>query len=127
MSEEPWARWGGLVACASGRAELAAALDTIAAEMRAEEGPRWNVLGVQVRRRRLSGRLGGIVHRSGHRVVLVEERLGPDEASFVAAHEVAHMVLSYSQAVIYDEETLCDAFAEKVLGARRPRLLATHG
>lgn len=122
MQDGVWDRWGQLVATAPTDGDLSAVLRLIAAEVRGAKG--LQELGVEVQRHPMVGRLGGIVHRSGRRIVLVDETLDGPAELFVTAHELAHLVLSYVRRTIQDEEELCDQFAELVIGSPRPAAIA---
>lgn len=124
MTDQRWRQWERRVAAAPDERAIVLALEAIADELEAHVGS-WESLGVRITRRPLIGRRGGIVHRSGSRVLLVDESLSSAEAEFVLAHELAHLFLSFSRVSVPREEQICDLFAERLVGAR-PATLAPN-
>lgn len=115
MGPSRWSVWTSRLAGAHDDREVGRALEQIAGEIRETGIARdWSLVGVTVRRRKLTGRLGGIVQRSGKNVVLVSDQVSSPQVRFVTAHEVGHLLLTSALAVVKDEEKLCDAFALRV-------------
>jgi hypothetical protein len=121
MDTGSWTRWEVLVQSAPNEAAVSSALTLIASDIRSSGHPiDWNAIGVRIRHKALTGRLGGIVHRADRRIVLVQESLPDIVAEFVIAHEVGHLMLSFSRSSLPNEEDQCDAFAHQVCATRRP-------
>lgn len=115
MDPSRWSVWARALAGARDDREVRCALENIASEIRdTGVATDWSRVGVAVRRRKLTGRLGGIVQRSGKSVVLLSDRVSNPEAGFITAHEVGHLLLTSALGVVKDEEELCDAFAKQV-------------
>jgi hypothetical protein len=121
-----WRHWTEFLA-GMGPEGLMTAARAIAREIRGAADPtatfeRWRDLGVTVRIARLHGRSGAIGPR---RMVYVRQGEPADRQRWVAAHEVAHLLIGAAReagltgVALDDEERACDAFADVI--ESRPR------